>query len=82
MRRISPAPRRKPAAFEKVGAAVTAVAANAPKRHGGYTPVELSISMLCFVLYVCLARDVTQALSSSSPDATIFYAIRVIVNQA
>ena len=42
-RRTSPDPRRNPAALEKVGAAVTAVAANAPKRARRLKPLELDI---------------------------------------
>eukprot|EP00581_Thalassiosira_minuscula_P027265 CAMPEP_0184413620 /NCGR_PEP_ID=MMETSP0738-20130409/7368_1 /TAXON_ID=385413 /ORGANISM="Thalassiosira miniscula, Strain CCMP1093" /LENGTH=69 /DNA_ID=CAMNT_0026772423 /DNA_START=408 /DNA_END=617 /DNA_ORIENTATION=+ len=41
MRRISPAPRKNPAAFAKVGAAATAVAANAPNTERRVMPEVL-----------------------------------------
>jgi len=46
MRRTSPPPRKKPAAFENVGVAVIAVAANAPRSPRRVKPVDLSFVMI------------------------------------
>jgi hypothetical protein len=49
--RMSPAPFRKPAALENVGAADTAVAANAPS-----TPLRVNISLFDVVIYLVVPR--------------------------
>lgn len=61
MRRISPAPRKKENALAKVGAAVTAVAANAPRRPRLDIPIEC--------VFVIVAYCVPSLVPSVKPTA-------------
>src|SRR6056297_3440240 len=80
-RRMSPAPRRKPAAFEKVGAAATALAAKAPSNARRVMPEELW-SVICLAPVPYLARSVRyQANSVSVPQVHDSYRIERIVDQ-
>ena len=64
MRRTSPPPRKNPAAFENVGAADTAVAANAPKSPRRVKPVD-------FVFVIVLA-PVPSLVYANSPALFIY----------
>ena len=78
---MSPAPRKKPAALEKVGAAVIVVAAKAPSKARRVKPVELD-SVISMRRPVRLpGRDVTRPISSN-PQMQRFYYIARFVNQA
>ncbi|MEO9821674.1 MAG: hypothetical protein ABJQ34_10585 [Paracoccaceae bacterium] len=78
--RMSPEPRKKPAAFENVGAAVIVVAANAPSSARRVKPVELD-SVISLRRPVRLpGHDVTRPISSH-PQMQRFYGIARIVNQ-
>src|SRR6056297_3934215 len=81
-RRMSPAPRRKPAAFEKVGAAATALAAKAPSNARRVMPEEL-LSVICLAPVPYLARSVRYPANSVSvPQVRETYRIKRITDQA
>lgn len=69
MRLMSPPPRRNPAALENVGAAVTAVAANAPRRARRVIPEELLPAMYT-VPSSAYVSVMLHGHFISSPDAT------------
>lgn len=78
---MSPAPRKKPAAFAKVGAAAMAVAANAfniPRRE---MPVELDSVILSNACPVVAVNRFVAA-CECHPQMQEFYGITGIVNQA
>src|SRR6056300_1703955 len=82
MRRISPAPRKKPAAFEYVGAAATAVAANAPNSPRRVNPEEF-LSVMCFapVPSLDLISSPYRDFVPTSPQMLRLYCIFRIVDQ-
>ena len=68
---MSPAPRKKPAACEKVGAAVTAVAANAPNSPRRVKPVVVFEPICSVAPSRPFSRVLPHTLCKSSPDALL-----------